>query len=157
MHRSADLKKGDTLKMLLGIGNELNGDDGIGCFIARKFRQKDWLSFDCSTVPENYLGKVIENKPELLVIVDAAQMGLNAGEIRIIKKEDAASSFASTHTLALREFISAAEKYAKRILLIGIQPKQTGQFCGLSKEATKAMRKLIDILKEEKFEKLKKL
>jgi len=143
-----------ALKILLGIGNELNGDDGIGCFIARRFKQSGWLSIEASTVPENYLGKIIKEKPELVVIVDAAHMGLDAGEIRIIKKEIAYSTFVTTHTFPLNELISAMEKYAKKVLLIGIQPKQTDYMRGLSREVKAASKKLLEILRTEGFEKL---
>ena len=72
--------------MLLGIGNELNGDDGIGSYIAKRFNKRNWLSVDCSTVPENYISVVKRTKPEFLVIVDAAYMNLPPGTIRRLEK-----------------------------------------------------------------------
>lgn len=137
--------------MLLGIGNELNGDDAAGCYIARNFKSENWQTIDCGTVPENYIGVVKRMKPELLVIVDSAEMGLQAGAIRRLKKEHASSAFVSTHSLPLKEFVSAIEKYAKKILLIGIQPKQTSFGNALSKEVKEAAAKLIEILEQEKW------
>lgn len=139
------------LKILLGIGNELNGDDVIGCYIAKKFKRRGWLSIDCGTVPENYLSKVIRERPELIVIVDAAHMGLKPGEIRCISKENASSAFASTHTIALKQFISIAEKHSKKVILIGIQPKKVEIGTGISKECLEASEKVIEILRKEDF------
>ena len=140
--------------MLLGIGNELNGDDAIGCYIARNFRNEGWQAIDCGTVPENYIGVVKRIKPKLLVIIDAAEMGLQAGAIRRLKKEYAGSAFISTHSLPLGEFISAIEKYAKKILLIGIQPKQTSLGTSLSSEVREAASKLMKLLEQEKWLKI---
>ncbi|MEM4598641.1 MAG: hydrogenase 3 maturation endopeptidase HyCI [Candidatus Diapherotrites archaeon] len=140
------------MKILLGIGNELNGDDAVGCYIAKKFNCQGWLSIDCGTVPENYLSKVIREKPEIVVIVDAAQMGLKPGAIRRISKENASSAFASTHTIALKQFISVAEKHSKKVILIGIQPKKVEIGTSISKECLEATEKLFEILRKEDFE-----
>ena len=45
-----ELKK----NILMGVGNILKGDDGIGSMIAKSFTHQDWLSLDCGVVPENY-------------------------------------------------------------------------------------------------------
>ncbi|MCX8189981.1 MAG: hydrogenase 3 maturation endopeptidase HyCI [Candidatus Diapherotrites archaeon] len=142
------------MNMLLGIGNELNGDDAIGCYIARNFYMEDWVSIDCGTVPENYLGKVIKEKPQVLIVIDSAHMGLRAGEIRRIQKDSACSAFVSTHTLALKEFLTVAEKHAGKIILIGIQPKSTEIGEEISKECLKSAKKITGILKKGSFEKI---
>ncbi|GAH57200.1 unnamed protein product [marine sediment metagenome] len=38
--------------ILMGIGNTLRGDDGIGSIIAQSFKDHDWLSIDCGVIPE---------------------------------------------------------------------------------------------------------
>ena len=72
------------MNVLMGIGNELKGDDGIGNVIAREFSAPGWKAIACETVPENFTSVIRRERPELLVIVDATDMGLNPGEIRII-------------------------------------------------------------------------
>ena len=150
------MSEGIYLNMLLGIGNELNGDDGIGCYIAKRFKKRGWLAIDCSTVPENYIGVVKRTKPELLVIVDAAYMNLPAGSIRRLKKEHASSAFISTHSLPLRQFISEIEQYAKEIVLIGIQPKQT-TIPKLSQEAKDAANIVIKALEQGNLQEMEML
>ncbi|MBN2067580.1 MAG: hydrogenase maturation protease, partial [Candidatus Diapherotrites archaeon] len=68
--------------VLMGIGNELKGDDGIGNAVAREFQGKGWKPVECETVPENFIAIVKRERPELLVIVDAASMGLAPGQFR---------------------------------------------------------------------------
>ena len=145
------------MNVLLGMGNELNGDDGVGCYIAKRFKKRGWLAIDCSTVPENYIGVVKRTKPELLVIVDAAYMNLPAGSIRRLKKEHASSTFWSTHTAPLKEFISAVEQYAKEIVLIGIQPKQTTMPDELSQEVKDAANRVIKALEQGKLQEIEVL
>ncbi len=143
--------------MLLGIGNELLADDSIGCYIAEKFKDENWFVQNCGTVPENYLGLVIRVRPELLVIVDAAHMNLKPGEIRRLRKEQACSAFISTHSLPLKEFITIASKYAKQVVLIGIQPKNISFAQPMSAEAKQAARKLMNVLKLNKLEEIERL
>lgn len=135
------------MNILLGVGNELNGDDGIGGWIARNFSSEEWISIDCFTVPENYMTEIKRYKAEKIVIVDAADMGLEAGDIRIIPKEKIGSASFSTHSLPLSVFISHIEKITEAdVSLIGIQPKQ---FYGeISKEVKRAGEKLLEILKK---------
>ncbi|MDP2973757.1 MAG: hydrogenase maturation protease [Candidatus Diapherotrites archaeon] len=97
--------------ILMGIGNELKGDDGIGNVIAREFKHSEWLSLACETVPENFAAVVKRERPELLVIVDAAEMGLPAGEFRLLPKQKLNSVAFGTHAMPLHFLVSHLEKY----------------------------------------------
>ncbi len=144
------------MKILLGIGNDMRGDDGIGVYIARKFRKDGWVAMDCSTVPENYIGKVIRYKPEKVVIVDAAEMGLEAGEIRKIPKDKMGMASFSTHSLPLSIFINHVEKNCRaEIVVIGIQPKN--MYGEMSEEVRKAGEKLMEYLTHEKIDEIEEL
>jgi len=68
--------------ILLGIGNELRGDDGIGPYVADNLFDDDWLVLNCGTAPGNFTQVVKRHKPELVVMVDAAEMGLQPGQYR---------------------------------------------------------------------------
>ena len=42
--------------LVMCIGNEMNGDDGIGPYIAENFPDvKDFKVVNCETVPENFV------------------------------------------------------------------------------------------------------
>ena len=144
------------MNVLLGVGNELNGDDGIGVWVARNFSQSGWISIDCFTVPENYISEVRKNDADIVVIVDAADMGLDAGETRIVPKEKIGSAGFSTHSLPLSIFISHLEETTEAdIMLVGIQP---GQFhSGISEEVMGAGKELLDILKSGEFDRINTL
>ncbi len=113
------------VKMLLGIGNPLLGDDGAGTYVADRFRATGWIALDCGTIPENFTGVVRREHPDLLVLVDAADMGIPTGEFRIVRPDDIAAVTFGTHALPLTILIEFLSRDADRVLFIGIQPGQT--------------------------------
>ncbi len=92
-------------KLVVTVGNEMMGDDAAGPLLARMIRQsplEDWEVLDGGNVPENYVFKIREMEPEQVIIVDAADMDLQAGEIRLIDKDGIGSVFLmTTHSLPL--------------------------------------------------------
>ncbi|MCD6495863.1 MAG: hydrogenase maturation peptidase HycI [Candidatus Aenigmarchaeota archaeon] len=145
------------MNMLMGIGSEINGDDAAGVMVAKRFRKAGWKSVNCETVPENFVPVVRRERPQVLVIVDASDMGLEAGEIRLIPKNRLNSETDSTHSMSLRFLADELEKHAGRILFIGIQPKVMN-ICGeVSHEVSKAVEKLLDMLQKADFSHIKTL
>jgi len=142
--------------LIMCIGNRNGGDDAIGPYVADKLEKyDDLIVLDCETVPENYTSIVKKNKPKNLIIIDAVDMNLNPGEIRIVPKEKIGVMHISTHGIPLSILIGYLKPYTEDINLIGIQPKT------MSGELTNSVRKsgeeLIEIIKNKKIDKIKKL
>lgn len=136
--------------LIMCIGNREGGDDAIGPYIADKLKDSDIKVIDCGTVPENYTGVVKKYNPNNLVIVDATDMGLKSGEIRIIPKEKIGVMHVSTHGIPVSVLINYLEKYIKNIIFIGIQPiNMSGR---LTKTIKKSGDKMVEIIKNNKFE-----
>lgn len=134
--------------LLLGIGNTLRRDDGVGSYVAASFNRPGWKTADCGTAPENFSGMVREEHPDILVLVDAADMGLDPGAFSIIPKERIRDVGLGTHQLSLDIFIDFLGDAAGRILLVGIQPEivETGE--GLSPAVREGADTLIRILEK---------
>ncbi len=145
------------LKVLMGVGNELWGDDAIGIYIARNFKKDGWITIDCGTVPEDFTSEIKRISPQLLVIIDAAQMNLEPGEIRIVPKEKIPKVTFSTHGMPLSILMNYLKPFTGRIILIGIQPKNMKFGTYLSKEIRDAGDKLMEVLKKDDFEEIKLL
>ncbi|MEM1513957.1 MAG: hydrogenase maturation peptidase HycI [Candidatus Thermoplasmatota archaeon] len=144
------------MNILLGIGNEMNGDDGVGIYVAKKIKSNEWKAINCATVPENFYGEIIRSKPKKIVMVDAADMGLKWGEIRRIRKEKIGKATFSTHSLPLSIFISNLQKETSaEVIIIGVQPKT--MYGKISKEVKSAANKLIKIIKEGRIEEIEEL
>ena len=143
------------MNILLGIGNEMNGDDGVGVYVAKKLKNDEWKTINCATVPENFLGEILRSKPKKVVMVDAADMGLKSGEIRKIRREKIGKATFSTHCMPLSIFVSHLQREGIEVTIIGIQPKTT--YGKISKEVKRAANKLIKIIKEGRIEEIEEL
>ena len=115
--------------IVLGVGNELKSDDGVGPFIIAKLKQEkienDNLIFiDAETVPENFTGKIRKEKPTHLIIVDACLMDSQPGDMKIVNKNDFADIGISTHSMSLSFFVRYLEKDTEiKIIFVGIEPE----------------------------------
>lgn len=150
------------MMILLGVGNMLLSDDGVGCWIADSFSSKGFSSdgmraFHGGTAPENFTAPIRREKPELLIIVDAAEMGLPAGSIRIIPPDQIDDTSIGTHMLPLSHLIHYLSSDIPEILFIGIQPATIELGEGLSPAVQNAAEALIEVLKKREYASLERL
>lgn len=142
---------------LMGIGNTLRGDDGIGSIIAKNFKDNDWLSLDCGVAPENFTSVIKKNKPHLVVLIDVVEMDLKPGEFRIIDPEKISIMHLTTHSIPLSFLISYLKNFTPEVIFIGIQPKLIYYSTSISPEIFKSSEEIIKILKDKKINLIKKL
>jgi len=136
------------------IGNPDGGDDAVGPYIAKKLKD-NFTVLDCETNPENYTSIVKKQNPDKLIIIDAVDMGLRPGEIRKVPKEKIGVMTISTHGIPVSVLIDYLERFIDNIILIGIQPKNmSGQITEIVK---KSADKLVNLIKNKEFEKIKSL
>lgn len=143
--------------ILMGIGNTLRGDDGIGSIIAQSFKDHDWLSIDCGVIPENFTSIVKKNRPNLVVLIDAVEMGLKSGEFRIISPDKISTLHLTTHSMPLSFLISYLKEYTQELIFIGIQPKIIDYSNSVSPKVLKCSEEIIKILKDKNINLIKKL
>lgn len=137
--------------LLMGIGNVLNGDDGIGCYIAEKMRELGWVTIDCSTAPENFSGQVSRYSPSRVLVIDAALMDLPAGSIRRIDSTKIKEVGFSTHTMSLSHFMDYISEECSDATLIGIEPRSMDFGNPLSLEVLKSAEELMEILLKDQL------
>lgn len=140
--------------IILGVGNELKCDDGVGPYIIKSLKHeivedKDNLLFiDAQTVPENFTGKIRLEKPTHLIIVDACLMGCNPGDMKLVDKNDFADIGISTHSMSLSFFVKYLEKDNDfRIVFVGIEPESMDFADKPTSKVEEAANKFITILK----------
>lgn len=139
---------------ILGIGNEIKGDDAIGPIIAQKLSKlfhdnKDVAVFDGGTVPENYTGSIRKESPSHIILVDAVEMKKEPGYIRVVQKEEIANYNISTHAMPVSFLIKYMETtIGAEIILIGIQPKHMELDQNISKEIEVSIDKVVDAIFE---------
>ncbi len=144
-------------KLLLGVGNDIRGDDAVGEIVVREFKRDDWETIDCGSVPENHITLIEEDEYELVVIVDAARMGLDPGEFRIVPREHLSVFTMSTHALPLSTVMDFLEKKVDEVFLIGVQPKDMSLKEGMTNELKEAKDELIELLENDEWRDIPKL
>jgi hydrogenase 3 maturation protease len=97
---------------------------------------------DTATAPESYTSTIRQHRPDLLILVDAADMGLPPGALRAIPPEKIGVLSFSTHHMPLSMFISYVQELCGKVLLIGVQPERTEMGKRLSRVVRKSMTEL---------------
>ncbi len=139
--------------IIVGVGNDLKADDGVGPYIIEKLQNRISKNFElinASTVPENFINPIINTRPDFVLIVDAALMSVEPGTIRLIDKDTIGGVAFSTHHLPLTFFIEyLLSKLKATILILGIQPLTDEFGESLSKPIKKAAREIIELFLSE--------
>ena len=128
--------------VILGIGSTLRSDDGIGSILASRIQGKiPHIVYDASTSPENYLGKIIKDKPDNIVIIDAVDFGGTPGEFCEAEGGSVeTTNFFSTHNASISLAINYLQKNLKvDIIVLMIQPKVLAFGDKLSPELDKTL------------------
>jgi hydrogenase 3 maturation protease len=109
----------------LCIGNREGGDDAVGPWIAdqlSKCHLPHLIVIDAGILPENFTGVVKQYNPDSLILIDAIEMNLSPGDVRIVPPEKIGLIHISTHGIPLSVLIKYFHQHIKHIILIGIQP-----------------------------------
>ncbi len=119
--------------VLLGIGNALRGDDAVGTLLAETFLNDEFLiGIPAGEVPENYTGVIRNANPQTIILADAIDFKGEPGQVVLMEEIQLEERF-STHrpSLGLLMHYLRLELEA-RVLLLGIQPENTGYNSGMS-------------------------
>ncbi|MFA5114846.1 MAG: hydrogenase 3 maturation endopeptidase HyCI [Candidatus Omnitrophota bacterium] len=131
--------------IMLGIGSSMRRDDAAGSMLAARLAGKlDFKVFDAGPAPENYLGKIISEKPDNVIVVDAVDFGGGAGEYRILEVADAQTvNLFSTHNASIPMVSGYLQKnLTADIIILAIQPKSVSFGEALSPEVSAALSEL---------------
>lgn len=139
--------------MIVGIGNRLRGDDGAGPELIKKLKgssrrtHKSLFLLDVGEVPENYLGKMVEERPNTIVLIDAIDLDAPPGTIKIMEKDDIRDESLSTHNVSLKLIANYLQKeVCADVFLLGIQPETTEFGKGISRPVREGLEKIVRVL-----------
>ena len=137
--------------VIAGIGNPIRSDDCVGVKIVQKLKNnvsEKVILYECETVPESFLEPIIELNPTHIILIDAAYLGLEPGNIRLVKPEKIINfSPITSHTLPLRVFCEFIKKTTNaKIVLLLIEPKNTDFGEELSFEVQESLEKIVNLL-----------
>jgi|SRR5215472_1905750 len=138
--------------VVLGLGNLIRSDDGIGLYALRQLEQDARLPSDVSLVEGGTKG--LELVPYIcdacrLLVLDAVNVGITPGKVIRMAGEDLRSmpGKGSVHDLALADLLNALRilgQEPEEVLLLGVQPQNTELGTELSAPAQKALPTLVE-------------
>jgi hydrogenase 3 maturation protease len=139
--------------LVLTVGNGMMGDDAAGPLLAQMLRRDPldhWDVLDGGSVPENLLHQIREISPDLVLVVDSADMDLEPGEIRRIQPEKIHDPFfITTHSLPLTYLMQSLGEFVQNVEMIGIQPDVVAFGYPLSASVEQAVAVVYESLKQD--------
>lgn len=136
---------------VMGIGNELKGDDAIGPLISEKIKNKlkDDKKYEIihisTNVPENFMGKIDSFNPDILLMIDAADFNENPGHFRLIDIDEISRYSLSTHNMPLSIFLKNIGIDENNIFFIGVQIKSTEFGSDITEEVLSTVPKVMKL------------
>lgn len=121
--------------VILGMGNPLRGDDGVGSYIAKQLQNKLKATIiDCEDKPERYLQQIIFESPDIVLFIDAVNMRVEPGAFALIESKNFDNEIIFTHKSSLKAYTDYINKNTNsQVFILGIQPKSIAFGSNISK------------------------
>jgi hydrogenase maturation protease len=137
--------------LVLGMGNPLRGDDGVGGFVLGALRALGNLPCEatlCSAEGGDVLGPLTAERWGRVVIIDAADLGQAPGTwMRLGPSALAVTALrGSTHRIGLVEALAMAQALGRdpdHVAIFAVQPQSTEWQAGLSQAVLRALPDLV--------------
>ncbi|MCX7838718.1 MAG: hydrogenase maturation protease [Anaerolineae bacterium] len=150
--------------LILGLGNPLQGDDGVGCRVVQALQARPLPNnvevLDGGT-PGIGLLNLIEGRARV-IIVDAAEMGLAPGEFRRFTANQVtltgAAQRLSLHRSGVADALALAQALnlqLPEIVFFGVQPASVEWRASLSPTVHDAVPRVIDAILDELSQSMK--
>jgi hydrogenase maturation protease len=111
----------DKQILFVGIGNLLKMDDGVGVYISNRIKNKGKVSTLTVEVSiENYVGKINSLNPDILVLIDCADLKSTAGTFRLLSLRQIQDLTFNTHSISLKRL---SEFFRMPVYVLAIQPE----------------------------------
>jgi hydrogenase maturation protease len=144
-----------TRTLVLGLGNPIMGDDGVGIAALRALQEEWELPPDVELVDGGTWGMnllpLIESAGRL-ILLDAINSGVSPGTLTVLERHQLPRYFAfklSPHQIDLREVLAVAElrgALPERLVALGIQPARVEMGTALSPRVAASVGKLVDLV-----------
>jgi len=143
--------------VILGVGNILLGDEGVGVHVAKKIAKMELPEnvevIDGGTASMDILSSMKD--VEKLIIIDALRGGEKPGTVYRLYPEDllaSLDSYVSLHQINVLEGLNLARKTGnapQETVIIGIEPEKIDWGLGVTSEIDKKIPDILNIVLEE--------
>jgi hydrogenase 3 maturation protease len=111
--------------VMVGVGNSLRGDDGLGPWLVRRLAKScRQPCIDAGDALERHLGRIAREKPDTVLVVDAAHLGCAPGGYALLAPGELQEVGLSTHRFLLKIQLEELARCAGcRVCLLAVQPR----------------------------------
>jgi hydrogenase maturation protease len=144
--------------LVLGIGNLLIGDEGVGCRTVEELNKRFQLPEDVECIDGGTAGfellPFFDDKDQV-ILVDALRNEMDPGTVMMVEDEYVPKAFLNSitpHQLGISDVLAAAQledNLPGKLILFGIEPKQLEVGIKLSTEVETGMEKVINAVVEQ--------
>ncbi len=145
---------------LVGIGQELRGDDAAGVLVVRTLQsiavstpqnpaapETTTFLFEAGSLPEAAAGPLRRFGPDRVIFFDAADNGKTPGTVSWIEPDQIDRCFGSTHAFSMSGFCRyLAAELGCRVAIVGIQPKHLDFDAPVSDEVLQSIKEIAGII-----------
>jgi len=128
----------------------MRGDDAVGVEIVKLLKgrvPRNVKLLECQTVPENFMREIRWFNPTHVLIIDAAQLGAEPGEARLVAPDEILGMALSTHQIPLSILAEVIENIVNaKVMILGVQPKSIEFREELTPELQEASERIANIL-----------
>jgi len=135
---------------IVGVGNIMRGDDGFGPALIERLNGKiKAVCIDVGSTPENYVGTIVKQNPDVILIVDIMHLDKAPGHYEVLKPEEVLKSGLTTHDISPRMFIEYLKTQTKAdVYMLGVQPQSISLGDQMSDSVKRSLEELEALIKE---------
>ncbi|HDI00208.1 MAG TPA: hydrogenase maturation protease [Firmicutes bacterium] len=146
---------GSPKVVVVGVGNLLMGDDGMGIWVAEELRKAELpdevLVLDGGTALLDVLEEV--EGAERLVIVDAMSGDGPPGTVYVLSSDDLGKRKGrfSLHDMGVAEMLELGRlmyRIPEDVVLVGVEPEHVGPGIGLSRTLREKLQEVVRVVAE---------
>lgn len=140
--------------LILGMGNLIMSDDGLGVHVVNELKKRKWpsgvLVLEVGTSVINYLEEISRSKN--IIIIDAIRFGYRPGRVYRLNYSDIENwpnTALDAHEMSLPDVIKMTRKITNlpaNIIIFGIEPARVFLGCQLSDLVIESLPLLINMI-----------
>ncbi|MBN2147581.1 MAG: hydrogenase maturation protease [Anaerolineales bacterium] len=134
--------------VILGVGNPMRGDDGVGPALVDMLQGRvDAVLIDGGEVPENFLNSLRAAQPQVVMIVNAIEMGIGPGGVALLELEHLFSPGRAGYCPGLAILGRLIHEITTAdVFVLGVQPDSSIPDTSLSSPVAQSVQNIGDLL-----------
>jgi hydrogenase 3 maturation protease len=130
--------------VIVGVGNILRGDDGLGPHLVERLKEKlDVTCINAESSLDRYVGPIARERPDSVLLIDAVHLDAKPGSYEVMEPDQIIDTKTSTHDLSPKDVMGQLRRRIDgKVYLLGVQPASVKLGDGISRKIKRTVRYL---------------